>query len=202
MREAPTVHVVEDDSGMRDALTMMLHGAGMSVRGYASAEELLEQIDNTNPGCLLVDVRLPGMDGFALHRYLAARGSEPAVVLITGHGDIPLAVAALKAGVVDFVEKPFDPSTLLESVREALWRAHETWDRREKASEISRRRSLLSPREATILNLLVEGDPNKVIAAKLGISVRTVEHHRARVMEKMEAHTLSQLIKQALALPG
>jgi two-component system response regulator FixJ len=196
------VYLVEDDAGMRDAVSLLLQGAGFEVRSYPSAEIFLSEVDCSKPICLLTDVRLPGMDGIALFRHLVRLGTEPAVVVITGHGDIPMAVAALKDGVVDFVEKPFDPGMLLDSVRDASNRAGANGERRVVATDIKARRSTLTPREADVLALLMEGHLNKAIAAKLGMSIRTSEHHRARIMEKMGARSLSQLIKMLLNAHG
>jgi two-component system response regulator FixJ len=198
MQDDSLVHVVEDDAAMRDALVLLLKSAGLGARGYASAEEFLADDGHAEVFCLLADVRLPGMDGLALHRHLVSLGAEPALVMITGHGDIPMAVAALKAGAQDFVSKPFDPALLLESVREALQHADERRRQRARTEEVKSRLQTLTSRETDVLVLLVEGYPNKVIASKLGISVRTAEHHRARIMEKMNARTFSQLVKVAL----
>ncbi len=194
-----TVHVVEDDPGMRDALTLLLQGEGFDVCSYPSAEAFLAELDRSQPICLLADVRLPDMDGITLYRHLVELGLDPATVVITAHGDVPMAVAALKEGVVDFVEKPFDPALLLESVREARQRAVASQERHSQAAEIEARRSTLTPREVEVLDLLVEAHPNKAIAAKLGTSVRTVEHHRAHILEKMGARSLGHLIKLMLA---
>jgi len=195
MTNGPTVHVVEDDPGMRDALTLLLQSAGVEVRSYPSAEALLIEADCSEPICLLTDVRLPDMDGIALYRHLVKLGSAPATVMITAHGDIPMAVAALKEGVIDFVEKPFDPAMLLDSVRVALQRAVASQELKAQATETDARRLTLTPREAEVLALLVEGASNKVIAAKLDMSIRTAEHHRAHVMEKMGVRSLPQLVK-------
>jgi two-component system, LuxR family, response regulator FixJ len=197
---ADEVVVIEDDAGMRDALSLLLRNASFRARCFASAEEFLADVEPSDSLCLITDLRLPGMDGLALYRHLVSIGAETAVIVIIGHGDIPIAVAALKNGVMDFVEKPFDPGILLDSVHEAAQRAGERKRRRAAAAEVDRRLQLLTAREKEILSLLVEGHPNKVIAATLGISIRTSEHHRARVMEKMRARTLSQLIKVTLGL--
>jgi two-component system, LuxR family, response regulator FixJ len=196
----PTVYVVEDDAGMRDAVGLLLRSASFDVRSYSNAESFLNEVDCSEPICLLTDVRLPEMDGIALFRYLVGLGTEPAVVVITGHGDIPMAVAALKEGVVDFVEKPFDPGMLLDSVRDASRRAAASHERKAVAADIATRRASLTPRETDILALLMEGHPNKVIAGKLGMSIRTTEHHRARIMEKLGARSISHLIKMLLAI--
>jgi len=197
---SPTIHVVEDDPGMRDALTLLLQCAHFDVRSYPSAETFLVGVDRSQPICLVTDVRLPDMDGITLYRYLVGLGLGPAAVVITAHGDVPMAVAALKEGVVDFVEKPFDPAMLVDSVMEAWQRAVANQERKARAAEVEARRSTLTPREAEILALLVEWHPNKLIAAKLGMSIRTTEHHRAHIMEKMGARSLSQLIKSLLAI--
>ena len=202
MADDQVVHVVEDDAAMRDALLLLLNSSGLQAHGYPGAEAFLAAAHPSGPICVLADLRLPGMDGLALHRHLVSLGAEPAFIMITGHGDIATAVATLKAGAMDFVTKPFDPAALLDSVRDAVRRAGEGRRRRSAAGEISSRLQTLTPREAAVLALLVQGHPNKVIAADLGISIRTTEHHRARIMEKMEVRTLSQLIKAALGIPG
>jgi two-component system response regulator FixJ len=197
------VHVVEDDLAMRDALLLLLESAGLPARGYGSAEDFLEKEQRHDRGaCLLVDVRLPGMDGLALQRYLFSRGAEPAIVMITGHGDIALAVAALKAGAMDFVTKPFNPAELLDSVREAWRRSADARQRAVAAAENEALFQTLTPRETSILTRLAEGQSSKLIAAALGISIRTVEHHRASIMEKLRVRTLSQLIRSALGKSG
>jgi two-component system, LuxR family, response regulator FixJ len=195
---AATVHVVEDDPAMRDALTLLLQGEGFDVRSYPSAEAFLAELDRSQPICLLADVRLPDMDGITLYRHLVELGLGPATVVITAHGDVPMAVAALKEGVVDFVEKPFDPALLLESVREAWHRTAASQERKARVADIEARQATLTPRETEILQLLVEAYPNKAIAAKFGMSTRTVEHHRAHIFEKMGARSLGQLIKLVL----
>jgi FixJ family two-component response regulator len=185
---------------MRDAVTLLLSSANFTVRSYPSAETFLAEVDRSHPLCLLTDVRLPGMDGIALFRHLVRLGMEPAAVVITGHGDIPMAVSALKEGVVDFVEKPFDPCVLLESVTDAWRRAKASQEHKAAAADIQARLATLTQREIEVLNLLTEGHLNKVIAAKLGMSIRTTEHHRARIMEKTQARSLSQLIKMQLGI--
>jgi two-component system, LuxR family, response regulator FixJ len=204
MTAAPTIHVIEDDPGMRDALTLLLHGEGFDVRSYASAEAFLAELDRLQPICLLTDLRLPDMDGLALYRHLVKLGLDPATVIITAYGDIPMAVAALKEGVVDFVEKPFDPVLLVDSVREAWQRASVSQERTAQVADIEARRSTLTSREVEVLELLVEAYPNETIAAKLGTSIRTVEHHRAHIFKKMGARSLAHLIKLVLEIrrPG
>jgi two-component system, LuxR family, response regulator FixJ len=199
MTAAPTIYIIEDDPGMRDALTLLLQGDGFDVRAYPSAEAFLAELDRLQPICLITDLRLPDMDGLTLYRHLVKLGLNPATVIITAYGDVPMAVAALKEGVLDFVEKPFDPVLLLECVREAWQHAAASQERKLQVAEIEARRSTLTPREVQVLELLVEAYPNTEIAAKLGTSVRTVEHHRAHIFAKMGARSLGHLIKLVLA---
>lgn len=199
-QESPLVCIVEDDTSMREALSVLLCTTGFEVLAYPSAEEFLAEMNCSRPHCLLADVRLPGMDGIALYRHLVSLGTDPTVLIITGHGDVPMAVAALKEGVVDFVEKPFDAAILLDSLREASRRAIASHHSKIATAETRQRILALSPRERDILELLIGGNPNKVVAATLGISVRTVEHHRAHIMEKMQARSLSHLVRMALAI--
>jgi two-component system response regulator FixJ len=201
MKVGRTVHIVEDHDTLREALELLLKGADFDVRSFRCAETFLAEIGRARPLCLLADVRLPGMDGIALYRHLVRLGATPAVVVITGHGDIPMAVSALKEGVVDFVEKPFEPAMLLESVGDAWQRAAANWQHKVAAADIDARRETLTTREAEVFAMLTEGHPNKVVAGALHISIRTAEHHRAHVMEKMKARSLSHLIKMSLKLP-
>lgn len=193
------VCVVEDDPAMRDALLLMLKSNGLEACGFESAEALLETQTGPDPICVVSDLRLPGMDGLALLRRLLAEKKGSAVVMITAHGDIPLAVKALKAGALDFVEKPFNPGILLDSVRDALAQAADSRHRQVLAAETRARLEGLTAREREVLTLLVEGHTNKTVAARLGISTRTAEHHRASVMEKMAAPTLPALIRSLLS---
>ena len=199
MTSQQTIYVVEDDARMRSAIELLLRTAGYEVRSYPSAEALLSEEAGIKAICLLADIRLPGMDGLALHRRLVAAGVAPATIVITGHGDIPLAVAALKEGVVDFLEKPFHPPLLLQSVKEALSRALAARHQKTKIADLEVRLERLTPREAQVLDHLVQGQPSKVIASQLGMSVRTAEHHRARIMEKMAAPSTMRLISMMLA---
>ncbi|HEY4043948.1 MAG TPA: response regulator [Rhodopila sp.] len=194
MGDNPLICIVEDDAAMRDAL-LLLQSAGFCVRCFASAEDFLADADRMGPYCLLTDVRLPGMDGLSLHRHLMSLGDAPTVVMITGHGDVPMAVAALKAGAADFVEKPFDPAVLLDSIRDASQRATALYQRKVLATDVKSRLRTLTSRETEILSLLAEGHPNKVIAATLDISLRTIEHRRAHIMEKTQARSLSHLVR-------
>jgi FixJ family two-component response regulator len=200
MTAQQTVFVVEDDSRMCAAMELLLRTEGYDVRSYPSAEAMLAGEACVQSICLLTDIRLPGMDGLALHRRLVAMGAAPATVMITGYGDIPMAVAAVKEGAVDFLEKPFHPPLLLESVRAASLRALAVRDHEVKMDELKLRLDTLTPREAEVLDLLAEGQPSKIIASRLGISVRTAEHHRARIMEKLGAPSTARLISMMSAM--
>ncbi len=185
---------------MRVAIELLLRTEGYEVQTYPSAELFLASETKIRSICLLTDVRLPGMDGLALHRHLVAAGATPATVMITGVGDIPMAVSALKEGVLDFIEKPFHPPELLESVKEASRRTLAVRERETKKADIKVRLSTLTSREAEVLDLLTEGQPSKVIASRLGISVRTAEHYRANIMEKLGVRSASRLIALMSAL--
>jgi two-component system response regulator FixJ len=192
------VHVIDDDEAMRESLGFLLDSAGMAARTYESAVEFLKGSGALAPGCIVTDIRMPEMSGLELVRRLKERGVPHPVIVITGHGDVPLAVEAMKAGVVDFLEKPFDDEALLRAVRSAL-DVHE----RDAQEDAERRRFAdmlegLSPREKDVLHGVVAGKPNKVIAYELGISPRTVEVYRANVMTKTGAGGLSELVRMAL----
>jgi two-component system, LuxR family, response regulator FixJ len=197
---AEAVFVVDDDPAIRDSLSLLLSAAGYAAKAYESATALLTSGAPEQVGCLIVDVQMPEMDGIALQMELTRRGSPLQVVVMTGHGDIPIAVGAMKAGAVDFLEKPFDEPVLLGSVRRALDRAEVAGDLAKEARVTSARLALLTERERQVLDLIVAGKANKVIAHELSISPRTVEIHRARVMEKMGASNLADLVRKTLAM--
>lgn len=195
-----TVFVVDDDADVRDSVCALLESAGLVSEPHASALDFLASYRPNRHGCVIADVRMPDMDGMTLQEELVKRGSTLPVIVVTGHADVPLAVRAMKAGALDFIEKPFDDEILIASVKRALARADSA---REQASAAQRASSLvatLSARERQVLELLVAGRSNKVIAYELDISPRTVEIHRAHVMEKMEARSLSDLVRSALAV--
>ncbi len=205
MTEPSLVHVVDDDPGVRDSLAFLLQSAGLAVRTYDSAAAFLAVAPGLASGCVLTDIRMPGeMDGLALQRHLAALGGSLAVVVMTGHGDVPIAVEALKAGARDFLEKPFDEERLLTVVREALAASQRAQEEVQASAGIAARLATLTPREREVLQKLVAGLPNKTIAYDLGTSPRTVEVQRARVMEKMGARSLAELVRMVLAVgrPG
>lgn len=200
MSEAARVFVVDDDSGMRDSLRFLLESAGFAVEAYASARAFLEAGGAGKSGCLVTDVRMPEMNGLELQEKLAGEGSRLSVILMTGHADVPMAVGAMRAGAFDFIEKPFADEALLDSIRRALEKARA----REQAApaaapaEVARRLATLTPREREVLDHLVKGSPHKVIAHALSISPRTIEVHRARIMQKMEARNLAHLVQLML----
>ena len=193
-----TVFIVDDDAAIRDSLRMMLEMAGYRVRDFASAQSFLSDGD-LQGACLIVDVRMPGMSGLELQEELARRKATIPVIVVTGHGDVPLAVRAMRAGAMDFVEKPFDGERMLQSVAGALAAGQRAQSRAAEAQEARDLLNQLTPREREILDQLVKGHANKVVAHQLGISPRTVEIHRASIMEKLRARNLSNVVRTALA---
>lgn len=195
-----TVFIVDDDAAVRDGLSALLAAKRYKVETFPSAEEFLSAISANREGCLIADIRMAGMSGMELQRELARREMPIPVVIITGHGEVPLAVAALKAGAVDFLEKPFDSDAILASVEEAMRRLGRAKIQGFERATIAERAATLSAREREVMDLVVTGQPNKVIAHRLGIAIRTVEIHRARVMEKLGARNLSELVRMSIAL--
>jgi len=202
MTSEAVVHVVDDDAAVRDSIAFSLDTADLPSRTYESAVELLEALPTLEDGCIVTDVRMPEMNGIELVRRLKAAGAPHPVIVITGHADVPLAIEAMKAGVVDFLEKPFDDEALLAAIRRAL-------DLRAKAGPgdadqvaVQKRLDSLSTREREVLDGLVAGRANKVIAYDLGISPRTVEVYRANVMTKMEVRSLSELVRITVLARG
>lgn len=197
-RSEPMVFIVDDDDAVRDSLGLLMKSVGMEAHGYESAEAFLETLDPDHYGCLVLDVRMPGMSGLELQRELAERNVALPIVFITAHGDIPMAVEAIRLGASDFVQKPFDDTELLAKINAAL-DTSVTHHREElERNEIRRRTELLTARETQVMSQVVKGKANKVIAADLGVSQRTVEIHRARVMEKMRASSLAELVRMVL----
>ncbi len=201
MNPTPTVFLTDDDPAIRDSVGLLLRANGLAVETFASAVDFLESNAVQRPGCLLLDVRMPGMSGLDLQKRLQEMSCRTPIIFMTGHGDVPMAIRAMKAGAFDFVEKPFQAQALLDRLQEAL--ALDAQERRRQArrNEVAARMALLSPREREVMERVVAGQYNKVIAADLGISISTVEIHRKRVMEKLQAASLSEMI-QMLALVG
>lgn len=201
LRDA-VVHVIDDDDAVRESLTFLLDTAGLRSHAYDSAEAFLDSMPVTTAGCVLTDVRMPGMSGLDLVRRMKELGSGLPIVVMTGHGDIPLAVEAMKAGAVDFIEKPFGDEVMLLAIRSAATRGVDAGRAAAEKATILARLESLSPRERQVLAALVSGSPNKTIAYDLGISARTVEVYRANVMTKMQANSLSELVRMALLAGG
>jgi two-component system response regulator FixJ len=199
MSEA-TIFIVDDDQDLRATLVDLVETAGLKAEAYASANEFAAVCQASREGCLVVDIHMPGMDGLELQQQLKDDRIDIPVVVITGRGDVPKAVKALKAGAVDFIEKPFSGEHVLTSIRRALEISKRNREKDQFAVGAAQRNARLTPREREVLDHLVVGDSNKVIAAKLDISPRTVEVHRARVMEKMQAQSLSHLVRMVLAV--
>jgi FixJ family two-component response regulator len=195
-----TVFVVDDDAAVRKGLRFLLRAAGYIVEAFRSAFSFLDDYDPRRGGCLLLDVRMPRMSGPELQQQLNIRGWRIPVIFITGHGTVPLAIAAMKAGAFDFIEKPLREDALLESIERALhWNDMAYQERLERAT-LEARGALLTPREQEVFELVASGEPNKVIARHLSISFRTVELHRAHIIEKLQARGLSDLIRMAIIM--
>ena len=194
------VYVIDDDASLRESIALLLSTAGIAAIEFATAEDFLAAVRPDHPACILLDVRLPGMSGLDLLQVLGEAGGVPTVVMITGHGDVPMAVSAMRAGAIHFVEKPFDPDMLLIIVEEALGRVAKVAEAQAQTNDIAARYALLTVREQQVLDLLVEGRPSKLIAYELGISTRTAEHHRSAVMKKMAVRSLSHLVRMTLDL--
>jgi two-component system response regulator FixJ len=199
MKEKPaTVFVVDDDEAVRTSLRLLLKSVGLPVETYAAAQEFLDQYDPDRAGCLVLDIRMPGISGLELQQHLNDRHSIMPIVFITGHGDVPMAVEAMQAGAVDFIQKPFRDQDLIDRINRALDKDREMRNALRERDEIRRRMSQLTPREREVLELVTQGKANKVIAGDLNVSQRTVEIHRARVMEKMGANSLAHLVRMVI----
>ena len=198
---ASTVYIVDDDEAVRDSLRWLLEANNYRVRAYASAEAFLAEYDEQQPGVLIVDVRMPGMSGLELQEQLIARKSSLPVVFITGHGDIPMAISTMKKGAVDFLEKPFDETALREIVGRMFEQANQRLTQAKAVRQHEAMLARLTSREQQVLERIVAGRLNKQIADDLGISIKTVEAHRANIMEKLQVTTVADLMKVALAKP-
>ena len=190
-----TVFIVDDDPAIRFAMQALMDSVNIEHEIYASGDEFLENAAEQRPGCLVLDIRMPGLGGLELQEELIRRGSSLPIIFITGHGDVPMAVDAMQKGAVDFIQKPFRDQDLLDRVHEALRTDQERREEQQAHAEVTERLARLTNREREVFDLVVTGKPNKVIAYDLGVSQRTVEIHRARVMEKMQARSLADLVK-------
>jgi two-component system, LuxR family, response regulator FixJ len=203
MNKNPIVIVVDDDSGVRNAMRALLKSVGLNAALYSSAQEFLAAFDPQQPGCLLLDIRMPGMGGMDLQQELNLRGAVIPVIFMSGHADIPMAVEAMQHGAFDFLQKPFRDQELLDRIQRAIAQDAERRLALGQQSRIKGHLESLTEREREVLDLLIKGKQNKVIAQELGVSPRTIEIHRARVMEKMSAQSVAELVRMMLDLgPG
>ncbi len=193
-----TVFVVDDDQAVRESLALLVQSVGLEAETFASAGDFLDAYRPDRHGCLITDIRMPGMSGLELQERLSADGHHIPIIVLTGFGDVPTAVRALKGGAVDFVEKPFNPQSLLDLVQQAIIRDAEIREQAARAAALAERMALLTPREQEVMELVVTGKANKVIAIDLSISERTVELHRGRIMKKMQARSLAELMRMVL----
>ena len=196
----PTIYIVDDDEQVRESIQLLMESVGLAVESYGSAQDYLEHFRPDQHGCLILDVRMPQMSGLELHEKLDALGSQLPIIFVTGHGDVPMAVSALQRGACDFIEKPFTNEDLLSRIRRALELDSQISARRQRDSVIEHRLRLLTQREREVMELVVAGKLNKQVADELNISMKTVEAHRARVMEKMGARTLAELVKAVMSV--
>jgi two-component system, LuxR family, response regulator FixJ len=199
---AATVYVVDDDDGMRRALNLLLNTVGYKTAAFASAKEFLDRFKPDDAGCLVLDIRMPGMSGLELQQHLNRMGSMLPVIFITGHGDVPMAVQAMKEGAFEFVQKPFRDQDLLDRINHALELDKSNRSTLALRADVLQRFESLTPREKQVMQLVGDGLANKVIAIDLGLSERTVEIHRAKVMEKMGARSVAHLVKLQMSMSG
>ena len=195
----PVVHVVDDDKAFRQTLSTLIRSVGLEVSACDSASAFLEAYDPRRPGCLLLDIRMPGISGLELLEQLAARSEDIPIIIVTGHGDVPMAVHAMKVGAVDFIEKPFSNQHLLDRIHWAIGRSIRYKAVRAAEAENTERMERLTEREHQILSLIIDGGTNKSMAYRLSISEKTVEYHRAKIMRKMNAKSLAELVKKTRA---
>lgn len=195
MSSASTVFVIDDDQSVRHSLALLLRSGGFNAETFESAQAFLDRYDANRPGCIILDVRMPGMTGLELQQELLDGESDLPIIFITAHGDVPMAVDAVQAGAVDFIQKPFRDDVLMDRIRTALRKNAELRFGSARRAQTTDRLAELTPREREVMDMVVDGHPNKVIARRLGVSERTVEIHRSRVMHKMQAKTLAHLVR-------
>jgi len=189
------IYVVEDDDALRDSLCWLIESAGYPVSAYSNAESFLAYFEPEARGCLVLDVRMPGMNGLELQERLIRRGQHLPIIFITGHGDVPMAVSAIKRGALDFIEKPFQDQELLARIQSVVNSGRGPLEIRERQRLVASRLEMLSRREREVMDRVIEGKPNKCIAKDLGISVKTVEAHRARMMGKLDVNSVAELVR-------
>lgn len=195
-----TVFIIDDDEEVRSAMVLLMESVGLSAKAFISATEFLKEFDPKIPGCIVTDVRMPGMSGLDMQKKLNEIGAHPQIIIITGHGDIPMAVDAMREGALDFIEKPFNDQRLLDSVHRAIEKDAAERGIAMRLAEIQDRVASLTRREKEVMELITQGKRNKIIADELCVSQSTVEAHRAKVMEKMQADSLSELMRMVLSL--
>jgi FixJ family two-component response regulator len=200
MELSANVYIVEDDDAVRDSLQMMLESIGHTIKAFCNADDFLENYTQEMAGCIVLDIRMPGINGMELQRKLNDINSILPIIFVTGHGDVPMAVEAMQQGAVDFVQKPYREQELLDKISQAMSLDKENRDSLQQRQVILQGVSELTPRESDVMTLMVEGKANKVIAIELDISQRTVEIHRARVMEKLNANSLAHLVRMYLTV--
>lgn len=194
--QIPLVHIVDDDSAVRESLSMLIESVGLRAAAYASPTEFLSTYTHEDLACLVLDIRMPEMSGLSLHRILKDRQIDIPVIFITGHGDVPIAVAAMKEGAVDFVEKPIHQQTLLDTIQRAINLSRENYQSRQEKASVQSLLLKLTEREREIFDMLMEGTPNKVIASRLSLSTRTIEVHRSNVFDKLGARSLAEMVRK------
>lgn len=200
MEPAPTVFVVDDDPEVRDSLRRLVASVGLAIESYPTAQDFLDNLDVARSGCVIADIRMPGLSGLELQEKLAERNSLLPVIILTGYGEVPTAVRAMKQGAFDFIEKPYSSQRVLDAVQQALESNRQAVEDHEERSRMAKLLATLTPREREVMNLVVAGTTNRVIAAHLGLQQKTVEFHRASVMKKIGADSVADLIRLALRL--